>query len=117
MTITIVQITDLHVVPEGTVLPGGVDPVPPLVTALDALAAAGDPIAAVLFTGDLVDGGDPASYRRLRGIVEPVMARLGFPPCSPRATTTTGPRCASTCSVWPLRRRRSTTSRGSAGCA
>jgi 3',5'-cyclic-AMP phosphodiesterase len=79
MTTTIVQITDLHVVPEGTLLPGDVDPVPPLVTALNAVAAAGDPIAAVLFTGDLVDRGDPTSYQRLRGLVEPIMARMGVP--------------------------------------
>lgn len=79
MTTTIVQITDLHVVPEGTLLAGDVDPIPPLAAALDAVAAAGDPIAAVLFTGDLVDRGDPASYQRLRGIVEPAIARLGAP--------------------------------------
>ena len=79
MTTTIVQITDLHVVPEGTLLPGDLDPVPPLVAVLDALLTAGDRIAAVLFTGDLVDRGDPASYRRLRGIVEPVIERLGVP--------------------------------------
>jgi 3',5'-cyclic-AMP phosphodiesterase len=79
MTTTIVQITDLHVVPEGSLLPNGVDPVPPLVTVLDAVVAAGDQVAAVLFTGDLVDSGDPASYRRLRGIIEPVFARLRVP--------------------------------------
>ncbi len=79
MPTTVVQITDLHVVTEGALLPGGLDPVPPLTTVLDAIVAAGDPIAAVLFTGDLVDRGDPASYRRLRGIVEPFVARLGAP--------------------------------------
>ena len=79
MSTTIVQITDPHVVPEGSRLRRGVDPVPALVAALDAVAAAGDPIAAVLFTGDLVDGRDPASYRRLRGLVEPVLDRLGAP--------------------------------------
>jgi Icc protein len=79
MTTTIVQLTDLHVVPEGTLLPGDVDPVPPLASALDAVVAAGDRVDAVLFTGDLVDRGDPASYRRLRGIVEPAIARLGAP--------------------------------------
>jgi 3',5'-cyclic AMP phosphodiesterase CpdA len=32
---------------------------------------------AIVVTGDLADTGDPAAYRRLRGIVEPIALRLG----------------------------------------
>src|SRR4051812_5424566 len=32
---------------------------------------------AILIPGDLADTGDPAAYRRLRGIVEPIALRLG----------------------------------------
>jgi 3',5'-cyclic-AMP phosphodiesterase len=69
MPTTIVQVTDLHLVPEGARLADGIDPVPPLLAALDAVAAAGADVAALLVTGDLVDAGDAASYRRLRGIM------------------------------------------------
>jgi 3',5'-cyclic-AMP phosphodiesterase len=72
MATTLVQITDLHLVPEGAALAGGLDPAPPLAAALDAVAAAGADVAALVLTGDLADGGDPASYARLRRMLEPV---------------------------------------------
>lgn len=75
---TLVQITDVHLV-AGETLRGGVDPAASLVTALDEIAGAGIALAAVLFTGDLVDAGDAASYRRLRAILAPFAERVGVP--------------------------------------
>ncbi len=72
MPTTIVQITDLHLVPEGSLLQDGLDPVPPLAAALDAVAGAGAEVVALVVTGDLVDAGDAASYRRLRGLMAEV---------------------------------------------
>jgi 3',5'-cyclic-AMP phosphodiesterase len=72
MPTTLVQITDVHLVPEGARLAGGLDPAPPLAAALEAVAAAGTDVAALLLTGDLADGGDAASYARLRRMLEPV---------------------------------------------
>jgi hypothetical protein len=48
MPTTIVQITDLHLVPDGALLAGGLDPVPPFAAALDAVAAAGADVAALV---------------------------------------------------------------------
>lgn len=66
---TLIQITDLHLVAEGE-LPTGVDPAVSLAAALDAVDRAAVVPAALLFTGDLTEAGDPASYRRLRGMTE-----------------------------------------------
>lgn len=75
---TLVQITDIHLTSGGP-QPGGVDPAAALAAALDEIAGAAIPLAAVLLTGDLVDAGDAASYARLRGIVTPFARRLGVP--------------------------------------
>lgn len=75
---TLVQITDVHLVAQGTAA-GGVDPTASLALALDAVVGARLPLAAVLFTGDLVDAGDAASYRRLREILAPFAQRVGAP--------------------------------------
>lgn len=45
--------------------------------ALVRLARLPQPPQALVFTGDLADEGEPAAYRRLRDIVEPVAADLG----------------------------------------
>jgi 3',5'-cyclic-AMP phosphodiesterase len=72
MPTTLVQITDVHLVPEGALLPSGLDPAPPFAAALDAVAAVGADVAALLLTGDLADGGDAASYARLRRMLDPL---------------------------------------------
>ncbi len=76
-TSTLVQLTDLHVVAEGEPLPGGVDTARVLADALRAVEESAIRPAALVLTGDLTEDGSPAQYRRLRGIVEPVAARLG----------------------------------------
>jgi 3',5'-cyclic-AMP phosphodiesterase len=78
-TCTLVQLTDLHVVADGEELPGGVDTAAVLADALRAVEDAGIGPAALVLTGDLTERGQPAQYRRLRAIVEPVAARLGVP--------------------------------------
>ena len=78
MPTTLVQITDVHLVPEGEVLASGLDPAPPLAAALEAVAAAGVEVGALLLTGDLTDRGDAASYARLRRMLEPVMVPVLF---------------------------------------
>jgi Icc protein len=72
---TLIQITDLHLVPEGTLLRGRVDTAAPFERALAAVAASGVTPDALLLTGDLADAGDAPTYRRLRALVEP----LGVP--------------------------------------
>jgi 3',5'-cyclic-AMP phosphodiesterase len=72
MPTTLVQITDVHLVPEGAMLATGLDPASPLAAALDAAAAAGVEVGALLLTGDLADRGDAATYARLRRMLEPV---------------------------------------------
>ncbi|MGC0419379.1 metallophosphoesterase [Embleya sp. AB8] len=76
---TLIQFSDVHVVPEGTLLHGSVDTLANLETALAEVEQAEVRPTALLFTGDLADAGDPASYRRLRAAVEPAAARIGAP--------------------------------------
>lgn len=78
-TSTLVQLTDLHVVAEGEPPPAGVDTAAVLADALRAVEESAIRPAALVLTGDLTENGSPAQYRRLRGIVEPVAARLGAP--------------------------------------
>jgi Icc protein len=65
MPTTLVQITDVHLVPEGARLAGGLDPAPPQAAAPEAVAAAGADVAALLLTGDLAEGGDAGLDGRL----------------------------------------------------
>lgn len=74
----LVQLSDLHLVPEGRLL-RGVDPWAALVRALADVEAAGVRPDALLLTGDLVHEGGDAVYARLRALVEPVAQRLGVP--------------------------------------
>lgn len=75
--LTLVQLTDTHLVPEGRLMHDVVDTAANLVAALEMIEASGLPVAALLLTGDLADDGDPAAYRRLRDIVQPAARRLG----------------------------------------
>jgi 3',5'-cyclic AMP phosphodiesterase CpdA len=76
---TLIQFSDVHVVPEGALLHGAVDTLGNLATALAEVEAAEVKPAALLFTGDLADAGDAASYRRLRELAEKTAARIGAP--------------------------------------
>ncbi|MFF2391812.1 metallophosphoesterase [Nocardia sp. NPDC055165] len=74
--LTIVQITDTHLRPEGELL-HGVDTAANLTAVLDRLREFGQRVDVLIFSGDLSDNGSPEAYRRLRAAVEPVAADLG----------------------------------------
>lgn len=76
-TRTLVQITDPHLVPEGALLRGRVDAGAGFARTLAVVEGSGVRPDALVFTGDLVDAGDEASYRRFRSMVDPVARRLG----------------------------------------
>jgi 3',5'-cyclic AMP phosphodiesterase CpdA len=76
-THTLVQITDPHLVPEGALLRGRVDAGAGFARTLAVVEESGIRPDALVFTGDLVDAGDEASYRRFRAMVDPVAERLG----------------------------------------
>lgn len=76
---TVVQFSDVHIVPDGRLLYDLVDTHARLRAALTDVEESGIAPAALLFTGDLAESGDLASYRRLRQLVDPVAARLGVP--------------------------------------
>jgi Icc protein len=76
---TLIQISDLHVEEAGVDSRYGLDTSTLLERALRRVEATDVRPDAVLLTGDLVERGAPAEYRRLRDLVEPVAARLGVP--------------------------------------
>jgi predicted phosphodiesterase len=76
---TLIQITDLHLVGDGAYLRDDIDTSDSLARVLAAVEESGVRPAALLFTGDLADAGEPDAYARLRALVEPVAARLGAP--------------------------------------
>ena len=63
---SIAQITDMHIRPEGVLAYGRLDTAPYLARAVEHLLALRPRPDLVLATGDLVDGGSPEEYRRLR---------------------------------------------------
>ncbi|MFC5752358.1 metallophosphoesterase [Actinomadura rugatobispora] len=75
--LTFVQLTDTHVLAEGELMHGVVDTAANLRAALAMLEKSGQPVSALLLTGDLTDDGRPAAYRRLRELVEPAARRIG----------------------------------------
>ena len=68
----IAQITDAHIKPHGTLAYGRVDTAPYLARAVAHLLALRPRPDVVLATGDLVDGGRPDEYRRLRDLLAPL---------------------------------------------
>ena len=75
--LTVVQISDTHLVAGGGSLPGGVNPAGLVEAALRVVAGSGARVSALLLTGDLADAGVPEAYQRLRELVEPCAERLG----------------------------------------
>jgi 3',5'-cyclic-AMP phosphodiesterase len=73
----LVHISDTHLIDGDGDLYGGVDGTARLGQILAELSASGDPVDALVFTGDLADKGDPRAYATLRRMVEPVAERLG----------------------------------------
>jgi 3',5'-cyclic AMP phosphodiesterase CpdA len=78
---TIVHMSDPHLVAGGEPLYGILPVVENLRAALGQLERMRIRPSAVVFTGDLTDLGEPDAYRRLREIVEPVVAGLGARLC------------------------------------
>lgn len=73
---TLVQLSDPHLVAEGTEMQG-VDTFANLSAAVDAVVAAGIEVSAFVLSGDLTDEGQQGAYRRARNLVEPVAGKLG----------------------------------------
>jgi 3',5'-cyclic AMP phosphodiesterase CpdA len=78
-TYTLVQVTDTHILPRAEDRLHGVDTLANLRAAVDLVEARNIQPDAFLFTGDLADKGDPASYARLRAVFEDVERRFGVP--------------------------------------
>lgn len=76
---TLVQFSDVHIVPEGELLMGALDTLDQMERALAAVEQADLDPAALIFTGDLADTGDIRAYRRLRELVEAAAKRIGAP--------------------------------------
>src|SRR5262249_43888751 len=68
----IAQITDTHIKPHGALAYGRVDTAPYLARAVAHLLELRPRPDVVLATGDLVDGGRPDEYRRLRDLLAPL---------------------------------------------
>ncbi len=72
----IAHISDTHLLAGGRPLYGAVNTIEHLEHALAQLERSTAHPQAIVFTGDLADLGEPDAYTRLRGIVEPVAARM-----------------------------------------
>lgn len=75
--LAIAHISDVHLLAGGVLQYGVIDTEAGLVRALERVMRVRPRPAALVFTGDLADRAEPAAYRRLREIVEPVAADLG----------------------------------------
>lgn len=73
----LLHISDTHLVGGDGPLYGDVDADGRLGELLGQLNHSGVRPDAIVFTGDLADKGEPAAYRKLRGLVEPFAADLG----------------------------------------
>ena len=73
----LLHLSDTHLIAGEDRLYGAVDADARLQRLLDHIEAARLVPSALVFTGDLVDAGEPAAYRKLRALVEPFAARLG----------------------------------------
>jgi Icc protein len=73
----LLHLSDTHLIAGEERLYGAVDADARLQRLLDRIEAARIIPSALVFTGDLVDAGEPAAYRKLRTMVEPFAARLG----------------------------------------
>jgi 3',5'-cyclic AMP phosphodiesterase CpdA len=78
-THVVIQLSDLHIVPEGELLSGMFDPLDNVAAAFGQIEASGVAVTALVLTGDLVDAGDLPSYRRLRALVEARAGALRIP--------------------------------------
>ncbi|WP_182636482.1 phosphodiesterase [Dietzia sp. SLG310A2-38A2] len=72
----VAHLSDTHFVAQG-LLYGQLDAEARLRQIFDDLRASRVRLDALVFTGDLADGGEPAAYTRLKALVEPIAAELG----------------------------------------
>ncbi|MCM3921947.1 metallophosphoesterase [Frankia sp. AiPs1] len=77
--LTLIQVSDTHLLPAGELMHGRVDTFALLETVAATVASSTGPVAGILLTGDLADDGSPASYRRLRQIIDPLAATFDAP--------------------------------------
>lgn len=75
-THVLAHLSDPHLLADGTRLHGRIDTESQLRAALRRIESTEQPIDAIVLSGDLTDTADPAAYRVLRDLVEPVAARL-----------------------------------------
>ena len=73
----VAHFSDPHLLADGGLQYGAVDPEPYLRLALARLERLEIPPQALVFTGDLADKAEPAAYARLRELVEPLAERFG----------------------------------------
>jgi 3',5'-cyclic AMP phosphodiesterase CpdA len=73
----ILHLSDTHLVGGDADLYGDVDSEGRLAQILAGVEASGMRPEAIILTGDLADKGEPAAYRKLRALLEPVAERLG----------------------------------------
>jgi len=73
----IAHVSDTHLLGDGALLFGSVETEKHLAQAMAQLENLGTKPAAIVFTGDLADLGEPNAYERLKAIVEPAAERLG----------------------------------------
>lgn len=73
----LLHLSDTHLIASEEPLYGAVDADARLQRLLGRIKAARITPSALVFTGDLVDAGEPAAYRKLRALVEPFAAELG----------------------------------------
>lgn len=76
---TIVHLSDTHLLAGDATLGGRYDTATNLRRTLAAVERTGVRPAAIVFTGDLTDLGEPEAYAALRRAVEPLAERLGAP--------------------------------------
>ncbi|HEX3932952.1 MAG TPA: phosphodiesterase [Nocardioides sp.] len=76
-THVIAHVSDTHLLAGDARQYGAIDTAERLAQALDRVARIDPPPQALVFTGDLADLGEPAAYRRLRELVEPLAERIG----------------------------------------
>jgi 3',5'-cyclic AMP phosphodiesterase CpdA len=76
-THVVAHLSDTHLLAGDARQYDAIDTVTRFTTALERVGRIDPPPQALVFTGDLADVGDPAAYRQLRELVEPVAERLG----------------------------------------
>jgi 3',5'-cyclic AMP phosphodiesterase CpdA len=76
-THVVAHVSDTHLLAGEARQYGVIDTVARFASALDRLSRIDPPPQALVVTGDLADLGEPAAYRQLRAMVEPLAERIG----------------------------------------